>query len=74
MLSVVGCLLRRRSDRSARLMVHPVSGMMQSSSSTRSLKGLELETEGGKVAGMVGPGGKEWAMPPGRLLVPLAGV
>ena len=54
-------------------MVHPVSTIMQLSSLARSWKRLELETEGG-VAGMVGPGGKKWGIPPGRLLEPLAGV
>ena len=46
MPSVVGCSLRRGGDRSARLMVHLVSAMIQLSSLARSWKELELETEG----------------------------
>ena len=49
MPSVVGCSLRRWRNLSARLMVHPVSAIMQSSSLARSWKGLELETEGGRL-------------------------
>ena len=45
---VVDCSLRRWRDVSARLMVHPVFAMMQSSLA-RSWKGLELETDGGEL-------------------------
>ena len=42
----VGCSLRRWREVSARLMVHPVSAMMQLLSSARSWKELELDTAG----------------------------
>ena len=46
MPSVARCSLRRWSDQSARLMVHPVSAIMQSPSLARSWEGLVPETEG----------------------------